>query len=208
VTNPRLRSDHIGAVATRSSWQQRVLDLTIVIATLPLTLPLCGVIAGLVRLSSGSPVLFSQLRLGIRGTVFVMHKFRTMYNGSADTRNADGTTSVAEADSRITPLGRFLRRTSLDELPQIINVLEGTMSVVGPRPELPDGLQGYSEADWERLSVRPGLTSLAIVRGRKEVGLRERRALDIEYVRNRRLRTDLRLIAQPVLMIISGKGAR
>ena len=135
-----------------------------------------------IRLDSPGPILFRQWRRGRRGKLYVCYKFRTMYVDTPDQRSIDGS-SFTEADSVwVTRAGRFLRRMTLDELPQFINVLRGEMSVVGPRPDLPDQAQYYRQDDWRRLLVRPGMSGLAWVSGRNSLPWVRRRDLDLEYV--------------------------
>jgi len=151
---------------------KRALDVAAVAATSPLWLAALAAVALAVRVSMGSPVLFRQKRAGRAGRVFTILKFRTM---------RDGPEPDAE---RITPLGRFLRRTSLDELPQMLNVLRGDMSVVGPRPLLPEYLPLYTERQSRRHDVLPGLTGWAQVNGRNAVSWEEKLELDAFYAEN------------------------
>src|SRR5262249_17400265 len=153
--------------------------------------PLMIVIAIAVRVSSKGPAWFRQARLGRGGAPFTLYKFRTMTMNAPDLRNPDGSTYSAPDDPRVTPLGKFLRASSLDELPQIFNVLRGDMSLVGPRPELPDQLRFYSETDKRRLSVRPGITGLAQLSGRNSLSWATRRQFDLEYVERQSFGFDL-----------------
>jgi lipopolysaccharide/colanic/teichoic acid biosynthesis glycosyltransferase len=187
--------------------------------------PLGLLLAGLVRLSSPGPVLFRQTRVGYRGRPFTMLKFRTMYTGAdqaahrefvtrfiADGARAtppDGATMFKLTnDPRVTPLGRLLRKTSLDELPQLWNILRGEMSLVGPRPPLPYEVERY--APWHRrrvLEARPGLTGLWQVRGRSRTTFDEMVRLDLRYARTRSLARDLGILLATPRAVISGKGA-
>jgi undecaprenyl phosphate N,N'-diacetylbacillosamine 1-phosphate transferase len=135
-----------------------------------------------------------------------MLKFRTMTSGAPDLRNPDGSTYSASDDSRVTPLGRWLRRTSLDELPQLLNVLNGDMSLVGPRPELPDQISQYTAADRRRLDVRPGITGLAQVSGRNALTWQQRRALDVEYVNSMTFSGDVVLLLRTLPSVLGGRG--
>jgi lipopolysaccharide/colanic/teichoic acid biosynthesis glycosyltransferase len=135
-----------------------------------------------------------------------MFKFRTMRQGSADLRNPDGSTFNAADDPRLTRTGSWLRRTSLDELPQLWNVIRGDMSLVGPRPDLPDQLRLYTEADYGRLQVRPGITGLAQVRGRNRLTWQQRREVDLEYVSSRTMWLDLSILARTVPGVLSRRG--
>jgi undecaprenyl phosphate N,N'-diacetylbacillosamine 1-phosphate transferase len=160
---------------------KRLLDLSLCCLVVPMALPLVAACALLVRLSSLGPVLFRQKRIGMNRQLCEMLKFRSMYVTAPDLRNSDGATFNAVRDSRVTAVGRFLRKTSLDEIPQLINVLRGEMSFVGPRPDLPDAIQHYRPKDHLRLSVPPGITSLPQVRGRNTLPWEVRRDMDVEY---------------------------
>lgn len=168
-------------------------------ALLVLSPVLLGV-AYMVRKNLGSPVLFRQVRPGMHGKPFEMIKFRTML----DAVDAQG--NVLPDEVRLTSFGRFLRSTSLDELPELWNVLKGDMSLVGPRPLLPEYLELYSAEQRRRHAVRPGLTGLAQVAGRNAVGWPRRLALDVEYVDRVSLRLDLRIIWQTIALVVSGAG--
>lgn len=154
-------------------------------------------IAACVRLRLGSPVLFRQTRPGLQGRLFVIYKFRTM----RETRDAEG--NLLGDDERLTRLGRFLRATSLDELPELFNVLKGDMSLVGPRPLLLEYLERYTPEQRRRHEVRPGITGWAQVKGRNELSWEERFALDVWYVDHRSLRLDL-----VILLLTAGKVLR
>jgi lipopolysaccharide/colanic/teichoic acid biosynthesis glycosyltransferase len=202
-------------VATRPvpRWK-RALDLTLVIAALPTLLPIFLVIALAVRLSGPGGVFFLQTRIGHGGKPFGMIKFRSMY-ADAEARRAallaqsdrEGICFKSRNDPRITPVGRILRRCSLDELPQLINVLRGEMSLVGPRPALPEEVRAYPQPALERLSVLPGITGLWQVCGRAEIGFEEMVELDLHYARDGRLSLDLHILWRTVSAVMSGRGA-
>ncbi len=173
---------------------KRFFDVIVSALGLLLLSPALVVLAILVRLSSPGPAIYRGQRLGLNGRPFGMAKFRTMDVGTPDLRNADGSTFNAADDSRVTRLGAWLRRTSLDELPQLWNVLRGDMSLVGPRPDLVDQAVFYSDADYRRLTIRPGITGLAQVSGRNSLTWKERRALDLQYVDTRSFLMDLRIL--------------
>ena len=185
---------------------KRAMDICLSATALILLSPLLAGVALAVRLTSPGPVIYRGARLGFAGRPFAMLKFRTMSVGAADTRNADGSTYSSADDPRVTRIGRVLRRTSLDELPQLWNVLKGDMSLVGPRPELPDQVRYYSEIDRRRLTVRPGLTGLAQVSGRNALTWQDRRGLDIKYVDSASLRMDLRLLFLTIPRVLSARG--
>ena len=150
-----------------------------------------------VRLTSRGPVLFLQERVGLDGEPFVVWKFRTML---------DGDNPIIPAADRITRVGRILRRTSLDELPQLVNVARGEMSVVGPRPTLAYQADRWSERQRGRLDVRPGLTGLAQVSGRNDLSWSERIDFDLTYVESQSIRTDLAILLRTATAMIGGEG--
>ncbi len=133
-------------------------------------------------------------------------KFRTMAWNAPDLRNADGSTFNAEHDPRVTRIGRVLRKTSFDELPQLWNVLCGEMSLVGPRPELPDGVTGYLPGQFKRLDVLPGMTGWAVVHGRNNVPVSRRRDLDAWYAQHASFWLDLKILAKTVALVVRSKG--
>jgi lipopolysaccharide/colanic/teichoic acid biosynthesis glycosyltransferase len=177
--------------------------------------PLFLAVAAAIRLTSPGPVFFRQTRHGLGGRPFAMWKFRTMVN-EADARKADMESAFAAADGpmfkmrrdpRVTPVGRLLRRTSLDELPQLFNVLRGDMSLVGPRPPLPEEVAVYDAVELRRLAVRPGLTGLWQVSGRSDLSWDETVSLDLRYVDNWSLYGDLTIIFRTFRAVIDGRGA-
>ncbi len=157
---------------------KRLTDIILSLMALVLLLPVL-LLAGLaVALESGLPVFFKQTRVGLKGCKFGMFKFRSMVKNAAST----GPYFTQANDARITRVGQLIRRTSIDELPQIINVLLGDMSLVGPRPDVPAQQSLYAPQDWaQRCSVRPGITGLAQVKGRSAVTLEQRLAFDLDY---------------------------
>lgn len=177
---------------------KRVLDIVVSATALAVLAPLAILCAVAVKLSSRGPVLFSQLRLGQYGKPFRLWKFRSMYHRCADYRNPDGSAYTGADDPRVTPIGRFLRATSLDELPQLWNVLRGHMSLVGPRPDQADQHRFYSEEERRKLLVKPGLTGLAQISGRNAISWAQRKALDVEYVERRSLRLDLLILCRTI----------
>lgn len=179
---------------------KRAFDLALTVPALVLLLPVMLAVALLVRLKLGSPVLFQQLRPGRGGQPFMMVKFRTMLD-------AVGTDGQALPDAeRLTRFGRLLRSTSLDELPGLINVLNGTMSLVGPRPLLMAYLPLYSPEQARRHAVRPGITGWAQVNGRNALSWPEKFTLDVWYVDNRSLWLDIRILALTILKVFRRDG--
>ncbi len=181
---------------------KRMIDVVLCLLALALLSPVLAVAAISVALEGGRPVLFRQARLGRHGREFPMYKFRTMVKNAA----AIGPYHTADGDPRITPVGRFLRRSSIDELPQLFNVLRGEMSLVGPRPDVPVQRALYDPAAWaERCSVRPGITGLAQALLRSQGTQSQRLALDLRYVREQTLWLDLKIMWW-TLGRLSGKG--
>lgn len=170
---------------------KRLIDIVLSLVALALLWPVLLVTAVAIVLEGGPPVLLRQTRVGLRGRAFGMYKFRSMVKDAASI----GPYFTAVGDPRITRVGRFIRRTSIDELPQILNVLKGEMSLVGPRPDVPQQRSNYTEAAWnERCSVRPGITGLSQALMRSEATEELRQATDLRYVREQSLRLDLRII--------------
>ncbi|MEU4380860.1 sugar transferase [Micromonospora echinofusca] len=178
---------------------KRVLDVTVAIALLVLTAPVLAVVAALVAVGLGRPVLFRQCRAGRHGLPFELVKFRTM-------RPMDARRGLVTDAERLTPLGRWLRATSLDELPTLWNVLRGDMSLVGPRPLLPEYLTRYSPTQARRHEVRPGVTGLAQVRGRNSLSWEDKLELDVTYVDTRNLRLDLAILGATVRTVLRREG--
>jgi lipopolysaccharide/colanic/teichoic acid biosynthesis glycosyltransferase len=191
-----------------------MLDLTLVIATAPLWLVTLAGVVVLVRLSSAGPVLYRQRRTGRHGARFDMFKVRTMVVGADEHAGDDlvphvdqGPEPKPEDDPRVTAVGRFLRRTSLDELPQLWNVLRGDMSLVGPRPTS-FAADTYRPWHRERLVVPPGMTGLWQVLARGTTDFDLRAAYDLEYIARRSLRVDLEILMRTVVVVSLGSGAR
>lgn len=193
---------------------KRVFDLTAVLITIPLTLPIAGLIALAIWIDSGRPIIFRQQRVGKHGRLFTCYKFRTMVPDAEQRRQellqhneADGPLFKIRDDPRITRIGRWLRRTSLDELPQLWNVLLGDMSLIGPRPALPEEVARYEPWHHRRLEVQPGLACLPQALGRSEISFDEQVRLDIYYAENWSLSLDLRILMMVIPAILSGRGA-
>jgi lipopolysaccharide/colanic/teichoic acid biosynthesis glycosyltransferase len=180
---------------------KRAIDVCVSASTLAVLLPLMGTIAAAVWLDSSGPVLFRQPRLGRGGRMFRLLKFRTMRVGAEVVIDSTGQVLNALDDDRHTRVGRLLRVSSLDELPQLVNVLAGHMSLVGPRPDLPEAVEYYSATDRDKLLVRPGMTGLAQVEGRNALTPREKWRLDAEYARTMSLVTDLRIVLRTIGLV-------
>ncbi len=139
---------------------KRILDIILAILLLPFLFVTTILIAPLIYLEDGGSIFYNSKRLGKNGKVFIMYKFRTMKENARDIRNADGSTYNSIYDPRVTKIGKVLRRTSIDEIPQIINVIKGNMSFIGPRPDLPEHIMLYTNEEKRKLKVRPGITRI------------------------------------------------
>jgi len=204
-----------GFASRASAWNKRTLDVAVSGAALAVFLPFGLVIAFLIR-RDGGPVFYWQERVGYRGRRFRFPKFRSMVANADQLRQTllegndhagSGITFKSENDPRITPVGRFLRRSSLDEIPQLWSVLKGDMSLVGPRPALPEEVQRYNPQQRRRLEAKPGLTCIWQVSGRSQIPFEGQVALDLEYIRTRSFRGDLVLLLKTVPAVLFGRGA-
>ncbi|MEL7313108.1 MAG: WecB/TagA/CpsF family glycosyltransferase [Pseudomonadota bacterium] len=194
---------------------KRVFDVCIAASAIVLLAPLLLLTALAIRLESPGPILFSQQRVGYRGRLFSMLKFRSMYE-DAEARLASlagrnesrgGVLFKMKQDPRVTRIGRIIRRLSIDELPQILNVLRGDMSIVGPRPALPSEVANYSAADRKRLQTKPGLTCYWQIGGRSDLSFEQQVALDCKYLSQQSVVTDIEIVAKTVPAVMGGKGA-
>jgi len=182
---------------------KRAMDIGGALCGLLLAVPIALWCAARIRATSAGPAIFTHERVGRNGRIFRMVKFRTMHRGTA----ASAVAPRAESDSRVTEYGRWLRATSLDELPQLINVLRGEMSLVGPRPEMPFIVESYHEWQRRRLAVKPGITGLWQILGRKDLPMHENLQYDFYYIRNRSLSLDLSILLRTVGAVLSRRGA-
>jgi lipopolysaccharide/colanic/teichoic acid biosynthesis glycosyltransferase len=181
----------------------RVLDIAVAALALLLLAPVLLIAAVAIKLGSAGSVLYRQRRVGRGGVEFELLKLRTMVQGS----DPVGVGTVVErGDPRVTVAGRFLRRTSLDEIPNLVNVLRGEMAIVGPRPTIPAQVDDYTPRQHRRHEVRPGLTGWAQVQGRAGIPWEERIELDVEYVERRSLGLDLRILAKTAGLLVTGRG--
>jgi len=212
------------APSPNDSFSKRLVDIASSLAVLVLGLPFYLLVAAFIKLTSEGPVLFVQERVGKDGVPFKFYKFRTMTVDNSDNHHRDFTKGFIKGqamdapdtsgkpvfkmrrDPRVTSIGRFLRRTSLDELPQFINVLKGEMTLVGPRPPIIYELPHYKEWHKGRLSVRPGLTGLWQVSGRSTVPFDEMVMLDLYYIENWSLTLDLKIISRTLPVMLFGTG--
>ena len=223
MENPRIEFDARpmltsgAALLSAPRWRvnaKRLIDVCGAILALVASMPIFAVVAAAVKLSSPGPVIFSQARVGKDGRVFRFYKFRSMRMNAESEREilkkyneSTGPVFKIKDDPRLTPVGRFIRRTSIDELPQLWNVLRGDMSLVGPRPPIPHEVAMYSAWENQRLSVKPGLTCIWQVSGRCEVDFETWVQMDIEYIENWSLLFDLNLLARTIPAVLLGRGA-
>lgn len=182
---------------------RRAFDLGVSLIATILTAPVVAALALAIRLESSGHPLYTQTRVGKDGHEFAIYKLRTMVHGA---EFIGAGLAIQEGDERITALGRFLRRYSLDELPNLWNVLRGEMSIVGPRPTLAAQVQQYTPRQLGRLAVKPGITGWAQVNGRASLPWSERIELDLWYVEHRSLALDARILARTIGMVLTGRG--
>jgi lipopolysaccharide/colanic/teichoic acid biosynthesis glycosyltransferase len=221
---PRATSLALGEVERRDrrfrALIKRGLDLSITLALLIILLPVLGGIALLVLMSSPGPILFRQQRVGRDGRVFNFYKFRTMVHGNDHSAHREYYRCLVAGevdrsagafkmknDPRVTRVGRILRRASLDELPQLINIVKGDMSLVGPRPAIPYEVEMYGSRELMRLRVKPGLTGLWQVSGRGTLSFDKMINLDLEYIASDSLALDLLILLRTPWVVLTGKGA-
>lgn len=194
---------HTGGLSLVQKFTKRCIDVVISLTMLLAALPFLPLIVLFIKLSSNGPVLFRHKRVGQNGRPFTMYKFRTMYVEVDEYAEAP----LQPDDDRIIPIGRFLRRTSLDELPQLWNVLTGDMSMVGPRPEMPFIVEEYEPWQRRRLTVKPGITGLWQILGRKDLPLHANLEYDFYYIQNQSIFYDLMILMKTMPVVIFGKGA-
>lgn len=192
-------------VLTKKKFQliiKRIFDITIsIILLIPLIL-LFVPIAILIWLEDKGPVFYNSSRLGQKGKIFKMYKFRSMKVNAPDIRNEDGSTFNGDNDQRLTKVGKFIRKTSIDELPQILNVLKGDMSIIGPRPDLPEDIDSYKKCEMARLIVLPGITGYSQAYYRNSIVASQKIKNDCFYVKNFSLRLDVKIIIQTIKSVI------
>lgn len=203
------------AVVRSAYLLKRTLDILLAGPLFILLLPIFGLLVLAIRLESPGPALFKQTRVGRWGKIFTMYKFRSMYM-DAEARKAEllaenemsgGVTFKMQRDPRVTRIGRFIRKASIDELPQLWNVIKGDMSLVGPRPPVPAEVDEYSLSDRRRLEVTPGITCIWQVSGRSDIPFPEQVELDVRYIESQSLLTDLKLLWKTVPAVLFGRGA-
>ena len=206
--------DSHAAPTAYQRWGKRAIDLAGAGFGLLLSAPLMAVVALIIKLESRGPVFYRSTRIGRNGRPFTFLKFRSMVDGADRHRQhlthlneCDGPVFKISRDPRVTRIGRFLRTTSLDEVPQFLNVMRGDMSLVGPRPPLPDEVAQYEPWQKRRLEVRPGITCLWQISGRSRIGFREWMRLDLEYIKHQSFWLDVRILVRTIPAVLSREGA-
>lgn len=187
---------------------KRFIDVIFSLIAIGFLWPLWIIVGIIIKLDSHGPVFFRQLRLGKNGRPFRIFKLRTMYQNAPFVRNEDGSARVYENDPRVTKIGRFLRKYSVDETPQFINVFLGEMSLVGPRPDLFEQIQYYEESEMCKLKMKPGITGVGQVKGRNSIPWKIRKKLDCWYVKNFSLKLDIIIMCKTLSQIIRPRGVR
>lgn len=185
---------------------KRVFDLTLSIFALPFLLIILLLISPIIYFQDKGPIFYNSHRLGKDGKIFKMYKFRSMKVNSPDLRNEDGSTFNAEDDPRLTKIGKFLRTTSIDETPQILNIIKGDMSIIGPRPGLPGAIKKYNSEQIIKLKVRPGVTGYNQAYYRNSVDMVSKLKNDVFYVENISLLMDLKILIKTIKSIVQRKN--
>lgn len=193
---------------------KRIIDIIASSVGLAVLSPLLVIVSILIKLESKGPIIFSQERVGINGERFNMYKFRSMVVNAEELKKKlqhqnemSGPMFKIKDDPRITKIGKFIRKTSIDELPQLLNVLNGDMSLVGPRPSLPDEVKEFESWMLERLEVKPGLTCYWQVMGRNQIGFEDWMKLDVKYVKERSVWLDIKLIFKTFFVLFGDRNA-
>jgi len=208
------RRHSIGKQKTKYRVIKRIMDVLCSVLALIVLLPIFLITAIAIWIEDGGPIIYSQDRNGINGKVFRMYKFRSMcrdaeklHKNLLNRNEIDGPVFKMKCDPRVTKVGRVIRRTSIDELPQLINILKGEMSVVGPRPIVTYETERFNEYQKQRMAVKPGLTCYWQCRGRNDVSFDEWIKLDLKYIQEESFWVDIKIVLQTVRIVLSGKGA-
>lgn len=180
---------------------KRLFDITFAIIGLPFLFIVLIIIGPIIYMQDKGPIFYNASRLGKKGKVFKMYKFRSMKQNSPDIRNKDGSTFNAEDDPRLTKIGTFLRKTSIDEIPQILNVIKGDMSIIGPRPDLPGHYLLYSEKEKRKLEIRPGITGYNQAYFRNTIPWEKRIQNDVYYIEHLSFCFDLRIFFKTIISV-------
>lgn len=185
---------------------KRVLDFITALLFMPFLVVIIIVVGLIIKLEDRGPIFYSANRLGKNETIYKMYKFRTMKVNAPDLRNEDGSTFNSDEDPRLLKSGKFFRKTSIDELPQLLNVLIGDMSIVGPRPDLPEHIFQYKDAEKEKLSVLPGVTGYNQAYFRNSIEWSERKKNDVYYAKNVRFLFDLKILLKTIQTVLFRKN--
>ncbi|MEH7883027.1 sugar transferase [Bacillus sp. JJ1609] len=185
---------------------KRLIDLLIACIALPFWLIILLVFGPIIYLQDKGPVFYNSSRLGKDGQVFKMYKFRSMKVNAPDLRNQDGSTYNSENDPRLTNIGKFMRKTSLDETPQLLNIFKGEMSIIGPRPDMPEAINIYTPFEARKLKVRPGITGYNQAFYRNSVHAKDKFKNDIFYVENLTFSLDIKIIIKTFLIVLLRKN--
>lgn len=185
---------------------KRFLDLVFSLIGIIVLIPVWIIVPILIKIDDGGPVFYKAPRIGMNSKKIVMYKFRSMTVGNKDLRNADGSTYNSVNDSRVTRIGKKLRKTSIDELPQLFNVLRGDMSLIGPRASTWDSLSSYKDDEMDKMKVRPGITGYTQAYFRNTISLREKRLLDVKYANSVSFIFDIKIFFRTIKTVIKGDG--
>ena len=185
---------------------KRIIDIVFALFGIILTIPIFIILAPIIHFTDGGPVFYNAQRIGRNGKLFKMYKFRSMYVNAPDIRNSDGSTYNGDDDPRVTKIGRFMRRTSLDELPQFINVFLGDMSVIGPRPDPPSDMDIYTEEQKIKLIVRPGITGYNQAYFRNSIPQDEKFANDVYYAKNITFLFDVKIFFKTIISVLKSEN--
>ena len=185
---------------------KRILDICISIIAFPFFALIFMILAPIIYITDQGPVFYNAPRVGKNGKIFKMYKFRSMYVNAPDIRNEDGSTFNSEDDPRVTPIGKIIRKTSLDETAQCLNILLGNMSMIGPRPDLPTALEKYSERERKKLEIRPGITGYNQAYYRNSVTWKESLEHDVYYVENCSILFDVKIVIKTIQTVLMRKG--
>lgn len=185
---------------------KRIFDLILALLALPFLFIILAIVGPMIYFQDKGPIFYNAPRLGKNGKVFQMYKFRSMKVNAPDLRNEDGSTFNSENDPRLTKIGKFIRKTSLDEAPQLLNIIKGDMSIIGPRPDLPEALEIYSFLEKRKLLVRPGVTGYNQAFFRNSVTSKNKFKNDVYYVENISFLLDLKIFFTTVYTVVLSKN--
>ncbi|WP_169087681.1 sugar transferase [Paenibacillus sp. PL91] len=185
---------------------KRLFDLVLALIALPFWLIILIIVSPIIYFQDNGSIFYNASRLGKNGKIFKMYKFRSMKMSAPDIRNEDGSTFNSEDDPRLTKIGKILRKTSLDETPQLLNIIKGEMSIIGPRPDLPEAINIYQGDERLKISVRPGVTGYSQAYYRNSISAKDKFANDIYYVNHISLLLDLKIIIKTVLSVLKNRN--